>query len=261
VTSVLSLCDVPPWIFGSREFNDEPQPVTLHGGKSADRFLFERLDTVDDQSMRAEFFDDYMSVKFYLHQWADEKGSAKRSLKNSYQRFLRGWGVDSNSVEGAVLKGWVESRFGIAPNFHRQPISGTREDDYTPYDIDRMRGHSRTNSIHDQLDLLYRYTQYELARQDPNRRWITLYRGTCDAQEHSITDRVNKHVYYVWLNNLSSFTTEMERAWEFGTVVWVVQVPVCKVFFYGGLLPRSILKGENEHLVIGGEFRVSEVRG
>jgi len=31
------------------------------------------------------------------------------------------------------------------------------------------------------------------------------------------------------------------------------------VFFYGDLLPQSILKGENEHIVIGGEYRVKEV--
>jgi NAD+--dinitrogen-reductase ADP-D-ribosyltransferase len=256
----LSLCDVPPWIVGSREFNDDPTPLTLHGAYRVDRHLFERLDAESDPAIRETLFDEYMSVKFYLHQWAEESPLAKRSIKNSYQRFLRGWGVDSNSVEGAVLKGWVESRFGLAPNFHKQPICADIEEDYTPYDVDRMRGHSRTNSIHDQFDLLYRYTQYELARREPNRRWIRLYRGTYDAQEHTVTERVGKHVYYVRLNNLSSFTTEVERAWEFGTTVWSVDVPTCKIFFYGDLLPSSFLKGENEHLVIGGEFRVSEVR-
>lgn len=245
----------------SREFNDDPQPLVIQGAHGTDRFLFERLNCIDDRARRAEFFDDYMSVKFYLHQWSDETQSARRSLKNSYVRFLRGWGVDSNSIEGAVLKGWVESRFGITPNYHKQPIQEANEDDYTPYDIDRMRGHSRTNSIHEQLDLLYQYTQYEIVRQDPERHWLTLFRGTYDAREHVVTERVTKHVYYVRLNNLSSFTSEMERAWEFGTTVWSVQVPACKIFFYGDLLPRSILKGENEHLVIGGEYRVSEVLG
>jgi NAD+--dinitrogen-reductase ADP-D-ribosyltransferase len=261
LTSVLSLCELPPWILASRDFNDDPRPLTIQGTQQTDRFLFERLNVIDDQRMRAEFFDDYMSVKFYLHQWADETQCARRSLKNSYVRFLRGWGVDSNFVEGAVLKSWVESRFGIMPNYHKQPIREANESDYTPYDIDRMRGHSRTNSINEQFDLLYRYTQYELARRDPTRRWLTLYRGTYDTLEHTVTDRVTKYVYYVKLNNLCSFTSESERAWEFGTTVWSVQVPVCKIFFYGDLLPRSILKGENEHLVIGGEYRVSEVRG
>jgi NAD+--dinitrogen-reductase ADP-D-ribosyltransferase len=245
----------------SREFNDDPQPLVIQGAHRADRFLFDQLDGIEEQRARAEFFDDYMSVKFYLHQWSDETQSARRSLKNSYVRFLRGWGMDSNSVEGAVLKGWVESRFGIVPNYHKQPIRDSNEDDYTPYEMDRMRGHSRTNSIHEQLDLLYLYTQYELTRQEPMRRWLTLYRGTYDTHEHTVTERITKRQYYVRLNNLSSFTLEMERAWEFGTTVWTVQVPTCKIFFYGELLPKSILKGENEYLVIGGEYRVSEVLG
>lgn len=257
----LSLCDLPPWVVGSRQFNDDPQPLLFQGTHRADRFLFERLDTIDDQRTRAEIFDDYMSVKFYLHQWSEESQPARRSIKNSYVRFLRGWGVDSNLVEGAVLKGWVESRFGILPNYHKRPIRETNEEDYTPYEIDRMRGHSRTNSIHEQLDLLYRYVQYELARTDADRRWLTLYRGTYDTQEHRVTERVTKRLYYVRLNNLCSFTANPERAWEFGTTVWSVQVPVCKVFFYGDLLPRTILKGEDEYLVIGGEFRVTEVPG
>ncbi|HMA95561.1 MAG TPA: NAD(+)--dinitrogen-reductase ADP-D-ribosyltransferase [Polyangiaceae bacterium] len=259
-SNALSLCDVPPWIVASREFNDDPRPLTLHGAYRVDRFLFDRLDSESDPAARATLFDEYMSVKFYLHQWGEESQPAKRSIKNSYQRFLRGWGVDSNSVEGAVLKGWVESRFGLVPNFHKRPICSDIEEDYTPYDLDRMRGHTRTNSIHEQFDLLYRYTQYELARCELNRRWLRLYRGTYDAHEHTVTERVSQYVYYVRLNNLSSFTTDMERAWEFGTTVWAVDVPTCKIFFYGNLLPSSILKGENEHLVIGGEFRVSEVR-
>jgi NAD+--dinitrogen-reductase ADP-D-ribosyltransferase len=255
----MSLCEIPPWIIAAREFNEDPQPLVIAGTQRADRSLFERLDTIASQSARAEVFDDYMSVKFYLHQWSDETAGARHAIKNSYVRFLRGWGVDSNLIEGAVLKGWVESRFGLLPNYHKRPIKKSSEDDYTPYEIDRMRGHSRTNSIHEQFDLLYRYTQYELARSDPGRRWLTLYRGTYDTHEHEVTERVSRRVYYVRLNNLVSFTTDPERAWEFGTTVWSVQVPICKVFFYGDLLPRSILKGENEHLIIGGEFRVTEV--
>ena len=202
-----------------------------------------------------------MSVKFYLHQWhREESDQARRAIKFSYLRFLRGWGVDSNSVEGAVLKGWVESRIGIPPCFHRVRLPRTDFDDYTPYAIDRMQGHARTNDIHGQLDLLYAYTQYELARRWPRDRWVTLYRGTCGAEEHEVTERLGRRDYYVKLNNLCSFAADRERAWEFGTTVWEVSVPICKVFFCSDLLPRSILKGETEHIVIGGEYRVRELR-
>jgi len=35
--------------------------------------------------------------------------------------------------------------------------------------------------------------------------------------------------------------------------------PPSKIFFYNGLLPNSILKGEGEYLVIGGEYRVRQI--
>ena len=35
---------------------------------------------------------------------------------------LQGWGLDANGPAGAVLKGWVESRFGIVPIFHKAPL-------------------------------------------------------------------------------------------------------------------------------------------
>ncbi len=38
-----------------------------------------------------------------------------RRYRSSFLRLLKGSGFDSNGPEGAVLKGWVESRFGTAP--------------------------------------------------------------------------------------------------------------------------------------------------
>ena len=61
------------------------------------------------------------------------------------------------------------------------------------------------------------------------------------------------------LNNLVSFTGDEERAWEFGDTVWETRVPLGKIFFYSDLLPNSIMKGEGEYLVIGGEYRVRRV--
>ena len=257
----LNLCDQPPWILASREFNDQPRPIALQGLSRADRLLFSRLDTMDDPRERSRTFDEYMSVKFQLHQWDGESSAAQRSIKNSYVRFLRGWGYDANSMEGAVLKSWVESRIGIAPCYHKQPVVPDSESDYSPYIMDRMRGHARTNSINEQLDLVYRYTQYELTRADPDRLWLPLYRGINDASEHAVSERIDRRNYYARLNNLCSFTSDPERAWEFGSTVWAVRVPVCKVFFYGELLPQCTLRGENEYLVIGGEYRVQELLG
>jgi NAD+--dinitrogen-reductase ADP-D-ribosyltransferase len=108
-------CNLPPWVIASRHFNDNPQPLELQGVKEGNRFLFAKLATIKSQEERALVFNDYMSVKFQLHQWQDQTETARKSIKNSYLRYLRGWMMDSNSIEGAVLKRWVESRMGITP--------------------------------------------------------------------------------------------------------------------------------------------------
>jgi NAD+--dinitrogen-reductase ADP-D-ribosyltransferase len=58
------------------------------------------------------------------------------------------------------------------------------------------------------------------------------------------------------LNNLSSFTSDPEVAWEFGSSVWKVEVPLPKIVFFSGLLPKSLLTGESEYLVLGGHYKV-----
>ena len=253
-------CNLPPWVIASRHFNEHPQLLEIQGVRQANRFLFTRLASVASAEERALVFNDYMSVKFQLHHWQDDHtATARKSLKNSYLRFLRGWMMDSNSVEGAVLKGWVESRMGLPPTFHKARIGSIHSQEYYGYVVDRTKGSQRTNAINSQLDLLYEYCQYELARLHPGERWLTLYRGTFDAGEHEVVEKMGKREEIVRLNNLTSFTSDEERAWEFGFTVWEVRVPLAKVFFYDDLLPNSILKGEGEFMVIGGEFRVKRV--
>ena len=253
-------CNLPPWVIASRHFNDNPQPLEIQGVRAVNRFLFERLDSVASPEERAAIFNDYMSVKFQLHQWQNqETSSARKSLKNSYLRFLRGWMMDSNSVEGAVLKGWVESRMGLPPTFHYERIAGIHDEKYLKYAMDRTKGSARTSAINSQLDLLYEFCQYELAKKHPNGNSLTLFRGTYERCEHDRLETISKREEIVRLNNLNSFTTDEERAWEFGFIVWQVQVPLAKIFFCSELLPNSILKGEGECLVIGGEYRVKRL--
>ena len=249
-------CNLPPWVIASRHFNDNPQALEIQGVRPANRFLFDKLDSLSSAEERAVTFNDYMSVKFQLHQWQQETATARKSLKNSYLRFLRGWMMDSNSVEGAVLKGWVESRIGLPPTFHNVRIAGIHDEEYLQYAVDRTKGSARTSAINSQLDLLYEYCQYELTKKYPGRKNLTLYRGTYERSEHDVLETLSKREEVVRLNNLNSFTIDEERAWEFGFIVWEVQVPLPKIFFFSELLPNSILKGEGEFLVIGGEYRV-----
>jgi NAD+--dinitrogen-reductase ADP-D-ribosyltransferase len=252
-------CNLPPWVIASAEFNDDPRPVELQGVLEANRPLFRSLDALDDPAARAQQLDDWLSVRFQLHHWqAQVTPSARRSLRNSYRRYLRGWGHDANSVEGAVLKAWVESRMGIPPTFHRARLDGADGLARARFERDRMEGSARTNAIFDQLDLIYAFTQYELARRWPSQRWLTLWRGQYDAAEHQVLARPARHELVVQLNNLCSFSDDPERAWEFGSTVWEARVAAPRIFCASWLL-SGLLQGEREALVIGGELRVRRV--
>lgn len=206
-------------------------------------------------------FNDFMSVKFQLHNWREQTSdSARNSIRNSYLRFLKGWMIDANGVAGAVLKHWVESRFGIRPTFHRERIDDIHGETYFRYTVDVLQGSFQTSAIQSQLDLLYEFCQSELPSKYPETKTITLYRGTHDAEEHDILENLGNREQIVWLNNLVSFTGTEERAWEFGRTVWKTSVPLAKLFYYNGLLLGSILKGEDEYMVIGGEYRVRRLR-
>lgn len=252
-------CNLPPWTIGSVEFQDDPQPLELEGARDTDRRLFARLATIDDPAERGRVFHDYVSVKFRLHEWPEHQASARSSLRHSYVQFLHGWGADSNGHSGAVLKSWIEQRFGLPATFHR----GRLADDPTArehYWSDRMRGAARTMGVAMQLDLLYTFCQDELRRRHTGERWLTLYRGTHDPEEYAVRDRPGDAGTVVRLNNLSSFTSDVEVAWEFGSAVWEVRVPLAKIVCFSGLLPPQLLGGESEYLVLGGEYRVRTLR-
>ena len=258
----MNRCNVPPWAIASKHYTRNPQNLEIQGVRHNGRPLFEKLAAQDDPEARGLLFHDFMDVRYQLHQWQREASqNSRKSLKNSYLRFLRGWLFDSNSLEGAVLKGWVESRFGLPPTFHNSAISDIHSDAYFRYTVDRMKGSERTNAILSQFDLLYEYVQYEMDRRWPGQTHMTLYRGVYDFAEHQVLETMDRNVYLVRLNNLNSFTDDFERAWEFGSRVLKAEVPLAKIFFKGGLLPRSLFKGEGEVMVIGGEFEVDVLIG
>ena len=107
--------------------------------------------------------------------------------------------------------------------------------------------------------LLYEFCQYELQRRWPERDCLCLYRGTNDPEEHPVRQTDAKRESIVRLNNLVSFTGSRERAWEFGSTVWQTTVAASKIVFFSGLLTGSLLNGEDEYLVIGGDYHVREL--
>lgn len=255
-------CNLPPWSIASKHYNANPQPLQIQGTEHICRQLFSELDEIDSPEERGLRFHDFMDVRFQLHQWQRETSrSSRKSLKNSYLRFLRGWLFDSNAMEGAVLKGWVESRLGLIPTFHGAAIETMDSDAYFRYLVERMKGSARTSAIFSQLDLLYGYIQYELKRQLPGQTHLTLFRGVYDLEEHHIIEGLGKNHHLMRLNNLNSFTSDFEKAWEFGSRVLRAEVPLTKIFFLSGILPKALLKGEDEYLIIGGDYEVKVMIG
>ena len=256
--AVVSRCNLTPWVLASLEFQDCPQPIEITGARESSGRLFDLLDRLERPEDRGATFHEYLAVRFQIEQWGGGGTTSVSSLRHSYLRFLRGWGADSNGESGAVLKSWVESRFGLRPTYH-SGILADHPEAMEKYLRDRMRGEAETTGIGAQLDLLYTFCQYELARRKPESRWLTLYRGTHDPEEYSLRHEPGTKDSIVELNNLSSFTSDREVAWEFGSSVWEAKIPRSKIVFFSGLLPRNLLEGEKEHLVLGGLVRVRKL--
>jgi NAD+---dinitrogen-reductase ADP-D-ribosyltransferase len=151
----------------------------------------------------------------------------------------------------------VESRFGLLPRHHGGPIRDFSGATYRRYLEARSRGLYGSNALEAQLDLLYSYCQYELARQRLGQTHLTLYRGVNRVTDYEVLREGPRGQRVVLLNSLNSFTPERERAGEFGDFILDMQVPLPKIFFFHQLLP-DVLRGEGEFVVIGGVVEVGD---
>jgi NAD+---dinitrogen-reductase ADP-D-ribosyltransferase len=253
----INRCNLPAVILGGLTYQRCPARLELDGVIDLHTDLFARLEALAEPAARAEAFRDYVTVHFCLEN-LEEAGltvGRKSRGKANYIRMIRGWSFDSDSREGAVLKGWVESRFGLVPRYHGQPLRDYLDDAYMRYMEMRVRGLYGTNALEAQFDLVYAYCQYEMERRHAGNSHVTLYRGINRVGEHEVLDYVDgdRRRPLLLLNNLNSFTCSRERASEFGDYIMTIEVPLTKLFFYCGLLP-GILQGEDEFLVIGGVY-------
>ncbi len=114
-------------MFASTAFNADAPPVHIAGTREMNRDLFRMLAGAGSIAEAADIFSAYTArcSASPPSRGADkpEEGAAARRYRTGYLRLLRGWAYDSNSPEGAVLKGWVESRFGLMPTYHKQPLT------------------------------------------------------------------------------------------------------------------------------------------
>lgn len=256
-------CNLPAAILGGLTFQRHPAPLLLDGVAELHVRLFRQLAALSDPEARARHFMDYMTVYFRLEALEEvglTPGRPKSKLRGraDYLRMVRGWAFDPNSREGAVLKGWVESRFGLLTRYHGGLLSDRTQDAYLHFIEARSHGLYNTNALETQLDLLYTYCQYELHRQQSDTTHLTLYRGFNRFSDDQVLTQIDRRRWIVLLNNLSSFSVQRERAEEFGDHLLRTQVPLSKLFFYNRVLP-GMLKGEDEYVVIGGIYEVDRL--
>lgn len=257
-----NLVGVPSGLLASAAFNDYPLPLHIRGVHETHARLFGLLDAAGSHADAAHTFQGYMDETFSLQRNpADAAGTQPRRFRASYLRLLKGWGYDANSREGAVLKGWVESRFGLFPTFHKTVLARFASGAWSRYVEEKMSSRFSNNDIHTQLDLLYEFCQWSLAHWFlPGQHHLTLYRGVNEFCEDALLrglSRPRRGQALVRLNNLVSFTARRSIACEFGDYILEARVPTAKILFFNDLLPRHALRGEAEYLVIGGDYRVT----
>ncbi len=254
----INRCNLPADILGGLTFQHSPVALELDGVAQFHRGLFALLDRIADAKERAAAFTMHMNAAFYLDE-PEQAGYSAQSIqrqKADYLRMMRGWGFDADGREGAALKGWVESRFGLLPRHHGGQIRDFSGEAYRRYLEMRASALYGANALEAQFDLLYTYCQYELARLHPGEIHLPLYRGVNRVDDHETLATLDNKHRVVLFNNLSSFTANRERADEFGDYLLTARVPLSKVFCYTRLLP-GMLQGEDEYTVIGGLYEVS----
>jgi NAD+--dinitrogen-reductase ADP-D-ribosyltransferase len=267
----INRCNLPADVLGDLSFQSNPKPLSIDGVAQLHKRLFVRLDKDADADARSRSFMQYMNAHFRLDMLGDagyDPASPLDRGRANYLRVLRGWFFDSDSQEGAIIKSWVESRFGLIPRYHKGPIRRVDDETYARFVSHASRGLYNTNALEAQLDLLYSFCQHELSRLHANQNSIVLYRGLNRLQsleelpmQNTETKNDENHPSMILLlNNINSFTSQPARAGEFGDFVISAKVPFSKLLFFSGLMP-GIMTSEREYAVIGGVYGVNLERG
>jgi len=246
-------------LLSSVDFNAAPQRIRIAGTRATHAGLFALLDEAPDQAEAAEVFSHYMELAFGVtKRKKGGDGDPSRYWKSSYFKLLQGWHFDANSRPGAVLKGWVESRFGITPTFHQGPLDSFPSEPWMRYLEEKLSSRFHNNCIQLQLDVLYEYCQHCLDRfvRPEKGPYLHLYRGIERSEARFLSGSVKERRGVLRLNNLVSFSTSRERSEPFGDLILRADVPLEKVLFYPGILVDRVIEGEGEVLVVGGDFDV-----
>lgn len=258
-----NLVGIPAPVLASVGFNAHPQPLHVAGTRASHPGLFALLGRCADGREARAVFAHYMSLAFGLARGGADDGNGgdaaqPRRWQASYLKLLQGWGLDANGPAGAVLKGWVESRFGIVPVFHRAALARFPSPAWVGYLEEKAGSRFHNNNIFQQLDLLFEFSQWMLARWRPlgSAPRVTLWRGSTRCEEQLLAGTLRERRCTVRLNNLVSFSLTREQAGCFGDWLLQAEVPQVKLLLWPGLLASASLQGESEVLAIGGSYDV-----
>ena len=261
----INLVGVPVGVLGSAAFNAHPQALHIAGTRETHPGLFALLARCADAAEARAVFEHTMTLAFGLSRDrdGDAAGTERHRWRTSYLKLLQGWGLDANGPAGAVLKGWAESRFGLAPGYHGAPLRHYPSPAWMRYQEHKSASRWHNNNIHQQLDLLFEFCQWMLARfallgdGDANPpTHATLWRGSHDCEEQIVAGSLRARRCTVRLNNLVSFSLDRDTAGCFGDWVMKARVPLCKLLLVPGLLTTRSLDGESEVLALGGDYEV-----
>jgi len=258
--SATNLVGVSAQLIASTVFNRHPVALSIAGTRESARGLFALLEDASSLAQAAEIFRHFLQITFGL---TPDAGARQRCeqlrWRASYRKLLEGWGFDSNGPQGAVLKGWVESRFGLVPTYHGGTLARFPSEAWVRYIEQKMVSRFHGNCINLQLDLLYEYCQWAAQRfgqigPSP----IAVWRGVNSLDEHRvISGSLHSRRAIVHLNNVVSFSLSRSHAEQFGDWILATHVPVQKLLFFPGLLGRALLAGEGEVIALGGQYEVS----
>lgn len=287
-----NLVGVPARVLAGTAFNAHPVPLSIAGTRESHPGLFNLLGRSQSLSDAAEVFVHYLDIAFGLrapaaHEAVTLDPAERRRWRSSWRKLLQAWGMDNASPAGAVLKGWVESRFGLVPTHHRQPLQRFPSPGWVTYLEEKTFSRLHNNNIHQQLDLLFEFCQWALQRfglpghADAGASHVRLWRGSTHCEEQLVAGSLSaprsargasspegsgqawggpalghgRHCT-VRLNNLVSFSLSQEDAGCFGDWVFEARVPASKLLVFPGLLTGQVLQGEQEVLALGGDYEV-----
>ena len=252
-----NLVGVPPGLIGSAAFNAHPVDLQIAGTRASARGLFDLLEASGTLARCAQVFEHFLEISFGLAQ-PPVGGAGRRRWRTSYRKLLEGWGFDSNAPPAAVLKSWVQSRFGLVPTFHGGRLGRYPSAAWINYIEQKHSSRYHGNCIDLQLDLLYEYCQWAARRHfAPGWECIAAWRGIdADEAEGVSSGSLREGQALLRMNNVVSFSLSRAHAEPFGDWIVEAHVPVQKLLFFPGLLGHSILAGEGELIALGGDYEV-----